>query len=180
MSLDRDGSRKFDGVKVTIIPAVACVASVSMANFDVLAARKLGQKCIFCSRPNFRAAKNIEICYGNACYAGYPCCEASDPWCFKNRTGIFDILDARIVVESKNEKARETFPLFHFRLVAHDLFVKEWKKYISSFLRNCWHAWESETWTWFYQTSWWRCNYHRESRFWKLTFWALTLVWANY
>ena len=52
----------------------ACVASVSMANFDVLAARKLGReqkKCSFLLSLQIFRGQKIEICHENACYAGY-------------------------------------------------------------------------------------------------------------
>ena len=42
--------------------SIACVASVSVANFDVLAARKpLPPLFSFCSHPNFRAAKTSKF-----------------------------------------------------------------------------------------------------------------------
>ena len=77
-------------------------------------------KNVFLLSPQLSRGQNIEIFDGNAGY--------SDPWCFKNRQGIV-LLDAWIVAESEKwESERNVSTLFHFGLVAHDLFVKESKR----------------------------------------------------
>ena len=137
--------------KRPIIPALACVASAFMANFDFWP-RESWSKNVCLLSPQLSRGQNMKICDGNASY--------SDPWCFKNRNGIVT-LDAWIVAES--EKARETFPPRTRRSRFICKGVQEVNFCFHEKQLGCVGEWNMKV--GFYQTSWWRWNYRRERFF---------------